>query len=43
MSMTNVNTHAVATESVTILMVHILINGKEVLPQAFQNKVMKGV
>ena len=42
--MANVNTNAVATDSVTVLMVCILIDGKEVLLQAFQNEeVMKGV
>ena len=44
MSMTNVNTNAVATELVTMLMVHILIDGKEILLQALQNEeVAKGV
>ena len=44
MSMTNVNMNAVATESVTVLKVHILIDEKEILWQALQNeKVVKGV
>ena len=42
--MTNVNTNAVVTESVTMVMVCILIDGKEILPQVLQNEeVMKGV
>ena len=36
--------NAVATESVTMLMVHVLIDGKEVLLQVLQNEeVIKGV
>ena len=34
MSMTNVNRNAVLMESCTTLMVHVLIDGKEILPQA---------
>ena len=34
MSMTNVNTNAVSAEPVTMLTVHILIDGKEILPHA---------
>ena len=42
--MTNVNMNTVVTESVTVLMVCISIDGKEVLPQAFQNEeVTKGI
>ena len=42
--MTNMNTNAVSTEPVTILTVHILIDGKEILPHALQNEdVAKGV
>ena len=44
MSMTNVNMNAVSTEPVTMLMVYILIGGKEILPHELQNEdVMKGV
>ena len=44
MSTTNVNMNVVPTELSTMLMVHILIDGKEVLPQVFQNKeVIKGI
>ena len=38
MSMTNVNRKAVPMESSTTLMVCVLIDGKEVLPQALQNE-----
>ena len=42
--MTNMNTNVVSTESVTMLMVHILIDGKEILPHVLQNEnVAKGV
>ena len=38
------NTNAVSTEPVTTLLVHILIDGKEILLHALQNEdVMKGV
>ena len=44
MSMTNVNINAVPMESSTTLIVCILIDGKEVLPQTLQNEeVAKGV
>ena len=44
MSMTNVNMNVVLTEPVTMLMVCILIDGKEILPHALQNEdVVKGV
>ena len=44
MSMINMNTNAVVTESVPMLMVHILIDRKEILLQVLQNEeVMKGV
>ena len=44
MSMTNMNRNAVPIGASTTLMVHILINGKEILPQALQNEeVAKGV
>ena len=38
MSMTNVNRNAVPVESSTTLMVHILIGGKEILPQVIWNE-----
>ena len=42
--MTNVNTNAVSTESVTMIMVCVLNDGKEILPQALQNEdATKGV
>ena len=34
MSMTNMNVNAMSTEPVTMLMVHILIDGNEILPHA---------
>ena len=44
MSMTNVNMNAVLTDPVTMLMVHVLIDGKEILPHLLQNEdVAKGV
>ena len=44
MSTTNVNRNAVPMEANTTLTVHILIDGKEILPKVLQNKkVMKGV
>ena len=44
MTMTKVNRNAVPMESSTTLMVCILIDGKEILPQVLQNEeVMKGV
>ena len=44
MFMTNVNRNAVPMETSTTLMVHILIDGKESLPQVLQNEeVVKGV
>ena len=44
MYMTNVNRNAMPTESNTILMVHMLIDGKEILPQVLQTEeIMKGV
>ena len=44
MSMTNMNHNTMPTEANTTLMVHILINGKEILPQALSNEeVAKGV
>ena len=42
--MTNMNMNVMVTESVTMLMVHVLIDGKEILPQVLQDKeVAKGV
>ena len=42
--MTNVNRNAMPMEANTALMVHVLINGKEILPQVLQNEeVTKGV
>ena len=42
--MIKVSTNNVVTESVTMLMVHILIDRKEILLQVLQNKeVVKGV
>ena len=44
MSMTNVNRNVVPIEWSTTLMVHVLIDGKEILPLVLQNKdVIKGV
>ena len=44
MSMINVNRNTVPMESSTTLMVHILIDGKEILPQALRNEeIAKGV
>ena len=44
MSMTKANRNAMPMEASTTLMVHILIDGKEILPQALCNEeVMKGV
>ena len=44
MSMANMNCNAMPTEANTTLMVCMLIDGKEVLPQAFHNEeVTKGV
>ena len=44
MSMTNVNTNAVSTDLVTMLRVHLLIDGKEILLHVLQNEdVVKGV
>ena len=44
MSQTNVNMNKVPTEPSTMLMVHMLINGKEILPLVLQNEdVTKGV
>ena len=44
MSMTNVNRNAVPMESSTTLIVHLLIDGKEILPQELQDEeVAKGV
>ena len=44
MSMTNVNMNAVLAEPVTMLMVHVFIDGKEILPHVLQNEdVAKGV
>ena len=36
MSMTDVNMNAVSTEPVTMLMLFILIDGKEILPHVLQ-------
>ena len=36
--MTIVNKNAVVTESVTILMLHVLIDRKEILPQVLKNE-----
>ena len=36
--MTNVNMDAVVIESVSVLTVHVLIDRKEILPQALQNE-----
>ena len=36
--MTNINMNAVSTEQITTLMVHILIEGKEILRHALQNE-----
>ena len=42
--MTNMNTNAVLTEPVTMLLVCILIDGKEIIPHVLQNEdVTKGV
>ena len=42
--MTNMNRNAVPMETSTTLWVHVLIDGKEILPQALQNEeVAKGV
>ena len=42
--MTNMNMNTMSTESVTTLMVYILIDGKENLPHALRNEdIMKGV
>ena len=44
MSMANMNCNAMPMEANTTLMVQVLIDGKEVLPQALHNEeVMKGV
>ena len=44
MSMANMNQNAMPMEASTTLMVCVLINGKEILPQALHNEeVMKGV
>ena len=44
MSMTNVNMSAALAEPVTMLTVHISIDGKEILLYTFQNEgVAKGV
>ena len=44
MSMANMNWNAMPTEVNTILTVCMLIDGKEILPQALHNEeVMKGV
>ena len=44
MSMTNMNHNAMPMEANTLLMVHVLIDGKEILPQALCNEeVVKGV
>ena len=44
MSRTNVNMNVVWTETNTMLMVHMLIDGKEILPLPLQNEdVTKGV
>ena len=44
MPMTNVNMNVVSTEPVTMLMVHVLIDGKEILLHVLQNEdVAKGV
>ena len=44
MSMANMNTNAVSTKPVTMLMVCVLIDGKEILLHALQNEdVVKGV
>ena len=42
--MANMNWNAMPTEASTTLMVHVLIDGKEILPQAIYNEeVTKGV
>ena len=44
MSVTNINMNVVSTEQVTTLIVHILIDGKEMLLHVLQNEdVVKGV
>ena len=44
MAMANMNHNAMPTEANTTLMVHVLIDGKEILPQALHNEeVTKGV
>ena len=44
MSMANMNWNAMPTEASTTLMVHVLIDGKEILPQTLCNEeVRKGV